>query len=196
MHGGNQVLFPFIARTYANGKLGSWIDAQGVQRPASMHGFAKDMPFHVVDSGPDFVKLRQDANDITRREFPFDYRLEVTHRLTDDSLATTFRVEHRGGVGSAAMPWTAGHHYYFHVPAQQRADWILTLPCEQWAHQDFSDGSYSFTRPTWTQAPLSCSDWIDRMQLKPQLSAVSLRHTPSNRCIMFDALGASDWPVR
>ncbi len=53
------MLFPFIARTYANGKIGSWIDASGAERPASMHGFAKDLPFHVVDGGADFVTLRQ-----------------------------------------------------------------------------------------------------------------------------------------
>ncbi len=69
VHGGNQVLFPFIARTYAHGNIGRWSDASGIERPASMHGFAKDLPFHVVDSGADFVRLRQDANDLTRREY-------------------------------------------------------------------------------------------------------------------------------
>jgi aldose 1-epimerase len=195
VHGGNQVLFPFIARTYAQGKIGSWTDASGVERPASMHGFAKDFPFHVVDGGNDFVRLRQDANDITRREYPFDYRLEVTHRLTQDSLSTTFRIEHRGSTGSLAMPWTAGHHYYFHVRAEQRAEWILTLPCEQWATQDFGDGSYSFTPATWSEAPLSRREWIDRMQLDPHFQSIELRHAPSGRSLTFESLGDVDWPV-
>ena len=195
VHGGNQVLFPFIARTYAKGKIGSWIDDAGVERHASMHGFAKDFPFHVVDGGADFVTLRQDANDITRREFPFDYRLEVTHRLTADSLSTTFRVEHCGCSGSRAMPWTAGHHYYFNVPAEQRADWVLTLLCEQWASQDFSDGSYSFTQAKWAEAPLSQTEWVDRMQLKTQFDAITLRHAPSGRSLALEALHGGDWPV-
>jgi galactose mutarotase-like enzyme len=192
VHGGNQVLFPFIARTYANGKIGSWTDSAGVTRSASMHGFAKDLPFHVVDGGADFVRLRQDASDITRREYPFDYRLEVTHRLTGGSLATTFRIENRGG---GSMPWTAGHHYYFHVPAQQRAEWILNLPCEQWATQDFSDGSYSFAPAACNPAPLDRAEWIERMQLKPNFPNISLRHAPSGRELAFEALHAGDWPV-
>jgi hypothetical protein len=139
--------------------------------------------------------LPQDANDLTRREYPFEYRLEVTHRLTEDSLATTFRVEHRGSSGSSAMPWSAGHHYYFDVPAQQRSDWILTLPCEQWASQDFSNGSYSFARAEWAEAPLSRSEWIERMQLDARFDAVTLRHAPSGRALAFEALNDGDWPV-
>jgi galactose mutarotase-like enzyme len=112
--------------------------------------------------------------------------------LTADALSTSFRVENRGG---GAMPWTAGHHYYFHVPAQQRADWILTLPCERWAHQDFSDGSYSFTQPAWTEAPLSRADWVDRIHMGAAFPAIALRHAPSGRTVTFEALNASDWPV-
>jgi hypothetical protein len=137
--------------------------------------------------------LCQDANDLTLREYPFEYRLEVTHRLTEDSLATTFRVQHRGGSGCLAMPWSAGHHYYFNVPAQQRCDWILTLPCEQWASQDFSNGSYSFTRADWAEAPLSRADWIERMQVNARFDAVTLRHQPSGRALAFEALNDGDW---
>ena len=64
VHGGNQVLFPFIARTYAHGQIGHWIDAAGVQRPASMHGFAKDLPFYTVDGGADWITLRQVMCDV------------------------------------------------------------------------------------------------------------------------------------
>jgi len=136
----------------------------------------------------------QDANDLTLREYPFNYRLEVTYRLTPDSLSTTFRVSNRGDA-SSSMPWTAGHHFYFNVPAQQRRDWMLTLPCQQWASQDFTNGSYSFTQPEWTQAPLSNAAWIDRMQLTTNMEAISLLHAPSGRQLSFEPLHAGDWPV-
>jgi aldose 1-epimerase len=119
VRGGDPLLFPFIARTYANGRIGSWIDASGVQRPAPMHGFAKDSPFRILEAGEDSVTLRLDSNETTMACYPFPFRLEVTHRIDSDALLTSFRVANRG---DQSMPWSAGHHYYFHVPAAERAD--------------------------------------------------------------------------
>ena len=112
--------------------------------------------------------------------------------MTHDSLTTTFRVTNHG---SGRMPWTAGHHFYFHVPASQRSDWVLSLPCKQWASQDFSNGSYSYTQPEWAEAALSRVEWIDRMQLSPDVEGIKLRHTPSGRQLSFEAAHADDWPV-
>ena len=93
------------------------------------------------------------------------------------------------------MPWSAGNHYYFHVPSEQRAEWTLKLPCEQWAAQDFRNGSYSFAAAAWESASLDRAEWIDRMQLKPQLHKISLQHARTGRELTFEALHESDWPV-
>ena len=193
VRGGNPVLFPFIARTFLNGRIGSWIDAQGVVRPAPMHGFAKDSPFRVVEGAEDFVTLRLDANDTTLACFPFAFRFEVTHRLAENSLQTTFRVTN---LGDQPLPWSAGHHYYFHIPATERPDWQLDLPCARWARQDFSSGTFSFQPSVCRSARLSDPAWIDRLHDQPVLEAILLQHAPSGRSISFanpDAR-ATDWP--
>jgi len=192
VRGGDPLLFPFIARTYSNGRIGSWIDSLGVQRPAPMHGFAKDSPFRIVEAVEDSVTLRLEANETTTACYPFAFRLEVIHRIELDSLLTSFRVTNRG---DQAMPWSAGHHYYFHVPASQRADWKLNLPCKKWGRQNFADGSISFDAPSSEKAALSDPAWIDRFHADPHLERVEMSHPASGKSISFEnpAERAGDW---
>ena len=193
VRGGDLVLFPFIARTFANGKIGSWVDKSGVVRPAPMHGFAKDSPFRVVDASADSVTLRLDANETTSACYPFAFRLEVTHRIEPTALLTSFRVTNRG---DQPMPWSAGHHYYFHIPSTERASWELSLPCEKWGRQNFNDGSLSFENPVGHLAPLSDAAWIDRFHANPALPLVSLSNAAIGRTISFEnpANRQADWP--
>jgi len=193
VRGGDIILFPFIARSYANGRIGSWIDASGVQRPAPMHGFAKDSPFRVVDAAADSVTLRLDSNETTTACYPFPFRLEVTHRIEADALLTSFRVTNRG---DQPMPWSAGHHYYFHIPAAERSSWNLALPCEKWGRQNFEDGVISFDTPLHQGAPLSDPAWIDRFHVNPSLTQVVLSNAIAGKIISFEnpAHRPSDWP--
>lgn len=184
VRGGDPLLFPFIARTFCDGRIGRWRDARGIERPAPMHGFAKDFPFRIVDGAQDFTTLRLEANELTLAVYPFPFRLDVTHRLTGDSLETTLTVSN---TGTEPMPWTAGHHYYFHVPAAERPDWTLTLPCAEWGHQDFSSGEIALHPAGPVTAPISDPAWIDRFQFRPDLRAIRLSHPKSGRSISFDA---------
>jgi galactose mutarotase-like enzyme len=193
VRGGDLVLFPFMARTYANGRIGSWIDASGVQRPAPMHGFAKDSPFRVVDTSADSATLRLDANETTTACYPFAFRLEVTYRIQPDSLLTSFRVTNRG---DQPMPWSAGHHYYFHIPAAERSSWELALPCEKWGRQNFADGSISFDAASYERASLSDLSWIDRFHATPDLPRVVLSNATAGKTISFEnpSNRPADWP--
>ena len=193
VRGGDPVLFPFIARTFHEGKIGFWSDAKGVVRPAPMHGFAKESPFTIVESTSDSIRLRLDANDATIGFYPFKFRLEVEYRLTENSLETIYHVANRG---DGLMPWTAGHHYYFHIPASQRSDWELTLPCGKWGSQDFRDGSIQ-TRPAEREvATLADNTWIDRFQMNPDFDKIQLRHLAAGRSLRFENPNSSpsDWP--
>jgi len=193
VRGGDLVLFPFIARTYANGRIGSWIDESGVQRPAPMHGFAKDSPFRVVETSADSVTLRLDANETTTACYPFPFRLEVTYQIEPDALLTSFRVTNRG---DHPLPWSAGHHYYFHIPAADRPSWELSLPCEKWGRQNFADGSISFDAAAWQSASLANPDWTDRFHSNPDLASVVLSNAAAGKTISFEnpANQSADWP--
>lgn len=188
VRGGDPVLFPFIARTYDEGRLGLWRDAQGTVRSAPMHGFAKDSPFCVVDAATDRVALRLVSNDTTRACFPFDFAFDVTHTIGPDWLETAFCVTN---TGSEPLPWTAGHHYYFSIPAIERADWLLHLPCKRWARQSPVNGDIVFEPCGGLQNSLDNPAWIDRFHDAPDLNHVRLFRRDGTRSIGFQS--SSPW---
>jgi galactose mutarotase-like enzyme len=188
--GGDPVLFPFIARSYHEGRLGFWKGPDGVVRPAPMHGFARDSAFSVVDGGEDFVVMRLEANDTTRAVYPFEFRFEVEIRLGGDSLESVFRV---ANTGNKPLPWSAGHHFYFHIPADSREEWELELPCREWGAQDFASGEIQ-TRPAESdRGVISDPAWIDRFHVGPELDRVRLRNSVDGRSIAFEDGSQEPW---
>ena len=182
VRGGNPVLFPFIARSFHDKRIGFWKSSDGTVRPAPMHGFARDSAFSIVTGDDSSVEMRLEANDTTRAVYPFDFRLEVTLRLGVDSLEVIYRV---ANTGQEALPWSAGHHFYFGIPASERADWELELPCRHWASQDFSTGEIQLRDPSTARDALSNQDWIDRLHVQPDLGRIRLAHAATGRTISF-----------
>jgi len=185
--GGDPVLFPFIARSYHEGRIGFWKGPDGVVRPAPMHGFARDCAFSVVEAGGDFVVMRLEANETTRAVFPFEFRFEVEIRLGGDWLESAFRVVN---TGDKPLPWSAGHHFYFHIPADRRAEWELELPCREWGAQDFSNGEIQTRAAESACGLVSDPAWIDRFHLRPELDRVRLRNLKDGRAISFEDASA------
>ncbi|MDE1183747.1 aldose epimerase [Paraburkholderia sp.] len=144
IRGGNPLLFPFLGRHRVDGEIGFWKDAQGVVRELPMHGFARDLPFEAsVDADNAGVRMTLTDNAATRDGYPFGFRFEAAYRLVDantlDVELTTFNT---GATGTPALPYYAGHHFYFSLPHTQRGETVLTLPPTQRRHQQ-ADGTIS-----------------------------------------------------
>lgn len=67
--------------------------------PIRIHGFASRQAWQLVDAGVAadasdfaFVRLRLDSDAQTREMYPFDFHLEVEHRLTAETLLSTYRL--------------------------------------------------------------------------------------------------------
>lgn len=180
--GGNPVLFPFIARSFQDNRIGFWKSPEGQVLPAPMHGFARDSAFSVVSAEADVLEMRLEANDTTRSVYPYDFRFEVVVRLGADSLQIVYRVTN---TGKQPLPWSAGHHFYFGIPASERAGWELALPCKHWASQDFSTGEIQLCEPAISHDVLSNPDWIDRLHVRPDLDRIRLFHAATGRKISF-----------
>ena len=182
VRGGNPVLFPFIARSFHDNQIGFWKSSDGSVHPAPMHGFARDSAFSIVTADDSSLEMRLEANDTTRAVYPFDFRLEVALRLGVDSLEVCYRVTNPG---KNPLPWSAGHHFYFGIPASDRADWELELPCRHWASQDFSTGEIQLRDPSTTRDALSNPAWIDRLHVQPDLDRIQLAQASTGRTISF-----------
>ncbi|MGI4811749.1 MAG: aldose epimerase [Janthinobacterium lividum] len=129
IRGGDPLLFPFIGRHRVDGNDGFWRDAQGVVRAMPTHGFARRaaFDFRVDDDGQGIVMRLRD-NPATQAAYPFAFEFEVRYRLVEGgSLDAEFIVRNRAAAG-AALPYYAGHHFYFALPHRARADSTLRLP--------------------------------------------------------------------
>nr|WP_259295039.1 aldose epimerase [Paraburkholderia sp. DHOC27] len=145
IRGGNPLLFPFLGRHRVDGQIGRWRDAQGVVRNLPMHGFARDLPFaatveEATGKAGARVHMVLTDNDATHAGYPFKFRFEAIYQLADDhtldvELVTT-------NTGSDALPYYAGHHFYFALPHTQRAETVLELPHTRRCFQQ-PDGSIS-----------------------------------------------------
>jgi galactose mutarotase-like enzyme len=102
------VLFPVVGWT-CNGE----IRVKGKRFPLGLHGFARQSDFRVQSATTDCVRLILESNATTRALYPFDFSLQVEHRLTDRSLATTLSVTNRGDEN---MPYACGLHPGFRWP--------------------------------------------------------------------------------
>lgn len=128
--GGNPILFPFCARSFARGDAGFWVDAKGERRPMPMHGLARQGDFRatrVDESGFEAVFL---PGEEARACYPFEYEFRVAYRFSAFALTCTLTLENHG---AEPLPWSAGHHFYFRLPwneGSSRGDYLIRIPAE------------------------------------------------------------------
>jgi galactose mutarotase-like enzyme len=116
VRGGAPVLFP------SPGKLAHdlWSRA-GRMGSMKQHGFARNLPWQVVDRSPGSapsVTLRLESTDETRLFYPWAFSVELDYTLEASGIRIAQRVENRG---PSAMPFGFGFHPYFLVPEADKA---------------------------------------------------------------------------
>ena len=68
------------------------VKVNGVEYPISAHGFAKKMQFSLVKKTDAEVVLAIEANEETKKVYPFDFRFEVSYALKENVLFIGYRV--------------------------------------------------------------------------------------------------------
>lgn len=171
VRGGNPLLFPFIARHFVNGQVGYWKNAVGQTFSLPQHGFARNSPFEIVEVIGTQIRMRLAGTPETVAGFPFSYQFDVVYELIENKLKVTFETSNPG---KEPFPYYAGHHFYFHIPAAQRADWEVELPCQEWGYQN-EDGSIR-TEPA-VNPVLQLENWeiVDRFSIEPTVDTLELR---------------------
>jgi galactose mutarotase-like enzyme len=216
IRGGNPLLFPFLGRHRVDGQIGRWRDATGTVRDLPMHGFARDLPFAAdvepavapadtpeatpagasggtrATPGPT-VRMTLADSEATHDAYPFGFRFEAVYRLADDH---TLDVELTTvNTGMAALPYYAGHHFYFSLPHTQRGETELELPPTEGRYQQ-ADGSISAASPGAARYTLDEARILDCFHCltdDPAAHSGSAAHAPVrliapglNRSITFD----------
>jgi galactose mutarotase-like enzyme len=110
VRGGIPVLFP-IAGRLADDKF----QVDGTTYTMKQHGFARNMPWAIVDQATDGgarLGLALSATPMTRAQFPFEFRLAITYLLADGRLTLQVRISN---LGDRDMPIHPGLHPYFQL---------------------------------------------------------------------------------
>ena len=100
--GRSPLLFPIVGET-----KGNRIRVAGVPYEIGRHGFARTSTFALVSSEPARCTWRLEASEATRRQYPFEFRLDVTYRIEAAALHMTAEVSNRG---DGVMPASFGFH--------------------------------------------------------------------------------------
>jgi galactose mutarotase-like enzyme len=93
-----------------------------------IHGFLKDTHMEVSSKSDDAVTFRTAHNDITKKQYPFSFDLELSYRLDADRLYTMFRVNN---TGDEEMYFGLGGHPGFRAPIAEGEtfeDYFLAFP--------------------------------------------------------------------
>jgi galactose mutarotase-like enzyme len=118
VRGGIPVLFPAPGKLRDGRALLGGVGCQMKQ-----HGFARDLPWCVIEERPAALTLALDSSETTRRLFPFDFRLTFTFALEGPSLRIDQRYEN---LSKEPMPLHAGFHPYFLVPDGEKPRATIT----------------------------------------------------------------------
>ena len=81
--------------------------------PMPQHGFARDLPFTVIERAGDSVRLRLTDSAETRVHYPFAFRLDITARVGPGRLAFEIEIENTDAV---PLPYGLGFHPAFPWP--------------------------------------------------------------------------------
>jgi galactose mutarotase-like enzyme len=100
--GRSPLLFPIVGEAKGN-RIRVADRLYGIER----HGFARTSTFALVSSGPTHCTWRLEANGATRRQYPFEFRLDVTYRVEDAALHMNAEVTNPG---DGIMPAAFGFH--------------------------------------------------------------------------------------
>ena len=95
------ILFPFVGKVVG----GTYRIGEKEYEMKTQHGFARDMEFELVEVDEKQVVHRLLPNENTRKIYPYEYELLVTHQLDDNNprlLNIKWEVKNKS---EEAIPW-------------------------------------------------------------------------------------------
>ncbi len=105
------VLFPFVGRLKDDEYT-----ANEKTYAMNQHGFARDMKFDITEKRDDEVTFMLVSDDTTKQKYPYDFKLEINYKLTENALITTYKVTNET---NETMYYSIGGHPAFNVDPQR-----------------------------------------------------------------------------
>lgn len=103
------VLFPIVGRLKEDK-----YEFEGKTYQLGQHGFARDLPFEVLEKTGISASFRMSSNSETKKRFPFDFVLVIRYELEEQAVKVTYQVENPSNV--SPLFFSIGGHPGFNVP--------------------------------------------------------------------------------
>jgi galactose mutarotase-like enzyme len=128
VRGGIPILFPICGNLPDN-----TYTYQGQQYILKQHGFARDLPWEVVDQSTEnlaSLTLVLNSNEQTLAVYPFEFQLAFTYELIGNKLHIRQRYTNHS---ASAMPFSTGLHPYFLSPNKSQLQ--FQIPASEYLDQ-------------------------------------------------------------
>ena len=120
---GSPILFPIAGKVNHNDQLHIY-QHQTKTFTLPQHGFARYLPWKIVNINSTSATLFLTSNSLTQLLFPWDFEFHLTYTLSDEGLKTEAQIKN---FSAEPMPLHLGFHPYFHLEAPQSA-YLLRVP--------------------------------------------------------------------
>lgn len=127
MYAGMPLLFPLASFNHLPTRDHHY-EWAGATFEMPQHGFARRLPWTVVDQTPTALTLELTASDATRTHYPFAFSHRLTYQLAGGHL---FWEQTITNWSNEPMPFSTGFHPYFAAPLSPRgtrAECFVELP--------------------------------------------------------------------
>ena len=101
------VLFPIVGKLKDNSFLENEMHFEMLQ-----HGFARNMEFEIIQHTENSLSMQLTSNEETRKQFPFDFLLNISYILIENCLDIHYSVTN---LSSVEMPFSIGAHPGFAI---------------------------------------------------------------------------------
>lgn len=105
------VLFPFVGSL----KNKQYI-YEGKSYTMGQHGFARDLDFEKISQSPDSLWQVLTANEVTHKNYPFEFKLEIGYKLEDKKIKVIWKITN---LDDKIMHYSIGAHPAFNCPLHQ-----------------------------------------------------------------------------
>ncbi len=104
-------LFPIVCRAKEDRVI-----LDGVSYPMPKHGVARKVEYTPAKVAPDTVVFTLHQSEDSKKAYPYDFTLEIIHKVTEDGFSTTYRVTN---TDTKEMLFCIGGHPGFNCPLRE-----------------------------------------------------------------------------
>lgn len=117
------VLFPIVGKV-----KNDLLRVNSKTFPLTQHGFARDLPFSIVEQTESKAVFKLIYSEATLQKFPYDFKLLLTYEWQNNELICGYEVHNLGVVD---MPFSIGAHPGFALPGAHLNEWELLFDKEE-----------------------------------------------------------------